>query len=67
MKFEAVLHEAGHSTPLFRCHVVASDTGDAMKKIKKHLQDSGLENLTKHPIYLVDIGISIEPDVLLIE
>lgn len=67
MKFEAMLHDAGHLTPLFRCHVIAKDTGDAMKKIKTYLQANGLENLAKHPIYLVDIGASIEPDLLLIE
>jgi hypothetical protein len=67
MKYDATPNEGGNLTPLFRCHVIADDPGAAMEKIRTYLRAEGQRELAKAPIYLVDIGASVNPEMLVIE
>jgi hypothetical protein len=67
MKYLVHAYPEGSTTAVFKCHVIAEDPGAAMEKVKQHLIAKGNRELAFELKTAIDIGATVDREILLLE
>jgi hypothetical protein len=67
MKYLVHAYPEGSTIAAFKCHVIADNPGAAMEKVKQHLIANGNRELAFEPKTAIDIGATVDREMLLLD